>query len=64
MLPVFTRPVVMREALARNPDWESLSVLQVQGGALLERIDAGVIIVTNPWSRLEYQLPPAARGAG
>lgn len=61
MLPVFTRPEIMREALARNPEWQSLSVLQVQGGALLERVDADVIIVINPWSRLEYQLPAAGR---
>ncbi len=33
MLPVFTQPEIMRAALARNPDWQTLSVLQVQGQA-------------------------------
>ena len=61
MLPVFTQPEIMREALARNPDWQTLSVLQVQGRALMEHVHPNVIIVINPWSRLEYQLPPAAR---
>lgn len=64
MLPVFTRPEIMREALARNPEWQTLSVLQVQGQALLEHVDSGVIVVINPWSRLEYQLPPASDLAG
>lgn len=64
MLPVFTSAEIMREALNRNPDWQSLSVLQVQGGALLEHVGAGVIIVINPWSRLEYQLSPATRAPG
>ncbi|HXZ99376.1 MAG TPA: SseB family protein [Candidatus Binatia bacterium] len=61
MLPVFTSTEIMREALARNPDWQSLSVLVVKGGALLDHVDEDVIIVINPWSRLEYQLPPATR---
>ena len=60
MLPVFTQPEIMRAALARNPDWQSLTVLQVQGEALLAHVHPDVIIVINPWSRLEYQLPPSA----
>lgn len=64
MLPVFTQPEIMREALARNPDWQTLSVLQVQGQALLEHVHPDVIIVINPWSRLEFQLPPGVREAG
>ena len=60
MLPVFTQPEIMRAALARNPDWQSLTVLQVQGEALLAHVHPDVIIVINPWSRLEYQLPPTA----
>ena len=59
MLPVFTRPDIMREALLRNPDWQTLSVLEVDGKALLENVDSDVIIVINPWSRLEFQIPPA-----
>ena len=60
MLPVFTQPEIMRAALARNPDWQTLSVLQVQGQALLDNVHPEVIVVINPWSRLEFQLPPAA----
>jgi len=58
MLPVFTQPEIVRAALARNPDWQTLAVLQVQGQALLEHVHTDVIIVINPWSRLEYQLHP------
>lgn len=58
MLPVFTRPDIMREALLRNPDWQQLSVLQVNGAALLDNVDDEVVIVINPWSRLEFQIPP------
>lgn len=57
MLPVFTRPDIMREALMRNPEWQQLSVLQVNGQALLENVDDEVIVVINPWSRLEFQIP-------
>jgi hypothetical protein len=64
MLPVFTQPEIMRAALARNPDWQTLSVLQVQGQALLENVHPDVIVVINPWSRLEFQLPPAAPATG
>ena len=64
MLPVFTSTEIMREALARNPDWQTLSILQVQGGALLDHVGSDVIVVINPWSRLEYQLPPRSRTGG
>jgi hypothetical protein len=63
LLPVFTRPDIMREALLRNPDWQTLSVLQINGQALLENVDADVTIVINPWSRLEFQIPPTAPAA-
>ena len=59
LLPVFTRPDIMREALLRNPDWQTLSVLQINGQALLDNVDSDVTIVINPWSRLEFQIPPA-----
>jgi len=64
MLPVFTQPEIMRAALTRNPDWQTLSVLQVQGQALLDNVHPDVIVVINPWSRLEFQLPPAALTPG
>src|SRR5205823_6336079 len=61
MLPVFTRAEIMRDALLHNPDWQGQSILQIDGGALLGNVAPGVIIVINPWSPLEFQLP--ARGS-
>jgi Helix-turn-helix domain/SseB protein N-terminal domain len=60
MLPVFTRLEPMRDALLRNPDWQALSVLQIGGRDLLNHVDEEVIIVVNPWSDLEFQLPRRA----
>jgi tetratricopeptide (TPR) repeat protein len=57
LLPVFTQPSIMRRALIRNPEWQTLSVLQLSGRALFDNVDDDVAIVINPWSRLEYQLP-------
>lgn len=57
VLPVFTRPRFLRAPLLRNPDWQTLSVLQINGGSLLANIQPDVHIVINPWSRLEFQLP-------
>jgi len=56
LLPVFTQPALMRQALLRNPDWQTLSVLEVHGRALYENIADDVTVVINPWSRLEFQL--------
>ena len=64
LLPVFTNPTAMREALIRNPDWQTYSVLQINGGALLDNVDDDVTIVINPWSDLEYQLLPRRGGGG
>lgn len=60
MLPVFTRPEVMRDALLRNPEWQTLSVLQVHGKDLLDHVGLDVTVVINPWSSLEFQLLPLA----
>jgi tetratricopeptide (TPR) repeat protein len=56
LLPVFTQASIMRRALIRNPDWQNLSVLQVNGGALFDNVDNDVIVIINPWSRLEFEL--------
>jgi hypothetical protein len=61
MLPVFTRSDLMSEALARNPNWGSLSVLELDGEDLLRAYDPDVTLVLNPWSSLEFQIPPEAR---
>jgi len=58
MLPIFTRAEALRDAVLRNPDWQSLSILQVNGGSLLENRDPDVTLVLNPWSSLEFQIPP------
>jgi tetratricopeptide (TPR) repeat protein len=57
LLPVFTAAGPMRDALLRNPDWQSLSVLQIAGGALLNNLDPDVGIVTDPWTNGEHRLP-------
>jgi hypothetical protein len=59
-MPLFTRPDVMRQALLRNPDWQSLSILETNGGALIANRDDDVTLVINPWSKYEYQLEPRA----
>jgi hypothetical protein len=56
-MPLFTRYDVMRSALLRNPDWQSLSVLEVNGGALILNRGPDVTLVINPWSKLEWQWP-------
>ena len=61
LLPAFTSRDTLREALLRNPEWHNLSVLGVNGGALLDNIDKEVDVVVNPWTRLEYQLPNPQR---
>ena len=64
MLPVFTNPTAMRAALIRNPEWQTYSVLQINGGTLLDNVDNHVTILINPWTDLEYQLLPRQGGAG
>jgi hypothetical protein len=56
-LPVFTRIEPMQDALLRNPEWQELSVLEVNGGALLDNIDSDVRVVINPWGPDEFVLP-------
>jgi SseB protein N-terminal domain len=59
-MPIFTRPDAMRKALLRNPDWQELSILEVDGGALIADRDHDVTLVVNPWSKYEWQLEPGA----
>jgi HEAT repeat protein len=54
LLPVFTRPEIMRDALLRNPEWQVLDVLEINGGELLRNVDDDVSVVVNPWSDLEW----------
>jgi hypothetical protein len=64
MLPVFTQPDILRQTLLRNPDWQSLSVLQINGGDLLSARDPDVTLIINPWSQLEFQIPPGPPSPG
>lgn len=57
-MPLFTRADVMRKSLLRNPGWQELSILEVNGGDLIVNRDADVTLVINPWSKLEFQLGP------
>jgi hypothetical protein len=62
MLPVFTNADDLRAALKRNEDWQSLKVLEIDGGALLRARDPDVSVVVNPWSETtEFQVPPRVR---
>ena len=60
LLPIFTGPQFVVEALKRNPEWQTLSVLLMDGKALLASADPEVTIVLNPWSELECQIPVRA----
>jgi hypothetical protein len=57
-MPLFTRVDVLKRALEENSEWESLSVLRVDGGALLKSRDNDVTLVINPWSKLEFEILP------
>ncbi len=59
MLPVFTRVQLMQDPLLRNPEWQTHQILRISGGSLMANIDPVVTLVINPWSSLEFQLPPA-----
>ncbi len=56
MLPVFSSPDLILPALQRNPEWQSLSLLQAGGEKLLKNIGPDVNIVVNPWTRLEWEI--------
>jgi hypothetical protein len=58
MMPLFTQADVLRDALLRNPEWQTVSVLEMNGGDLLDNRDGDVTLVLNPWSPQEYQIPP------
>jgi hypothetical protein len=57
LLPTFTSVVALRQALLLNQDWQTLSVLEIDGGELLPNVDADVTVVVDPWTPLEYFLP-------
>jgi hypothetical protein len=63
MLPLFSAPDYMAVPLQRNPEWQSMSVLQLDGDETLRNVDPDVTVVINPWSRLEFQLPPLAQAS-
>jgi hypothetical protein len=60
-LPVFTNPGLMAEPLRENPDWQTLSVLELNGKDLLDAVDDDVTIVINPQSDAEWRIPPSER---
>jgi prevent-host-death family protein len=61
MLPVFTRADVLRSALIREPDWQTLAIFQLNGKELVQNVDPDVTIVIDPWSDLEFHVPPTGR---
>jgi prevent-host-death family protein len=58
LMPVFTNVEALRSALTSKAEWQSLSVLQVSGNALVENVDPDVTLVIDPWSDLEFHVPP------
>lgn len=61
LMPVFTAVDVLRDALIRVPEWRSLSILEVNGLELIRNVDPDVTIVVDPWSDLEFHIPPTGR---
>ena len=61
LMPVFTRVDVMRSALLRNPAWQSLDILLVNGEELVQNVDPDVTIIIDPSSELEFRVPPSGR---
>jgi hypothetical protein len=58
LLPLFSAPDLMVNALQRNTEWQTLSILQIDGDDIQKNADPDVYLVINPWTRLEFQLPP------
>lgn len=58
MMPVFTSVDELRSALIRNPDWQSLDILELSGRGLIENVDPDVTIVVDPWSAGEFRVLP------
>lgn len=61
LLPIFTTLSRIQPAIIMNPSWSLLSVLQLDGAALLQNIDDEVHVAINPWTDLEFRLPPHAQ---
>jgi|ERR1700730_3284249 len=57
MLPAFSHTAAIAEAISRNPEWANLAVLEVQGGNLLDNIGEDVIVVIDPWTSGQVQIP-------
>ncbi len=57
ILPLWSRLDYMREAQLRNPDWQSLHVLEINIGELMANRDRDVIVVFDPWSEHELHKP-------
>jgi len=55
LVPVFTSLELAEEARLRRPEWQTMDILQVRGGDLVN--DADITVVVNPLSRLELRLP-------
>ncbi len=60
MLPVFTRIEHVLSAVAMNPAWQSLQVLQMEAHVVLGDLEEGEWLGINPWSGKEFKLPAAS----
>jgi hypothetical protein len=60
-LPLWSDPDALKLASKMNPDWASLTTLILQGISV--SADAAYRIVINPWSEVEFTIPPRVVGA-
>jgi prevent-host-death family protein len=60
VMPIFTSVAELRTALGRNPTWQALDVLELNGKGLVENVDPDVTIAIDPWSSSEFLVPPTS----
>jgi hypothetical protein len=56
-VPAFTREEYLNNAVFHNREWGRLSRLAVRGKDLLDAVGDATLVL-NPYTRLEYGLPP------
>lgn len=57
VMPVFTESRFVDIAVREDPTCGGLTAITVQGTYLLEKVSDAVLILVNPWSDLEVELP-------
>ena len=57
VMPVFTDSQYVDIAVREDPNCAKLKAITVQGTYLLEKVSDSVLVLVNPWSDLEVELP-------